>query len=384
MNKKICVVTGTRSEYGLLKPVMSAIDRHKRLTLQLVVTGSHLNDIFGGTIKEIERDGFNIDDKVKLSLDDDTNIGMSIVLGEVIIKLTKTFQELKPSLVLILGDRVEVFGAALAAFYMNIPVAQMHAGDKSIGGHLDDSARHAISKLASINFAASKQSYERLIRMGEEKWRVHHVGAPGLDSILNQKFMTRGELFSKLNLENRETIILLFHSITTEVGESIKRIKSIMDAMKKVDKQVIAIFPNADAGGRRMLRLIEETSDEFDHIHIFKNIDHDIFLNIMKHAEVMVGNSSSGIIEAPSFKLPVVNVGKRQEGRERADNIIDVGYSSEDILKAIEKALYDKEFRTRVDRCVSPYGDGKTAEKVVNILDKIEITPKLLQKKITY
>jgi len=319
-----------------------------------------------------------------LSLDDDTNIGMSIVLGETILKLTKTFQELKPSLILILGDRVEVFGAALAAFYMNIPVAQMHAGDKSIGGHLDDSARHAISKLASINFAASKQSYERLIHMGEEKWRVHHVGAPGLDSILNQKFMTRGELFSKLDLENRETIILLFHSITTEVGESIKRIKSIMDAMKELDKQVIAVFPNADAGGRGILELIGESSAKFDHIHVFKNIDHDIFLNIMKHAEVMVGNSSSGLIEAPSFKLPVVNVGKRQEGRERADNIIDVGYSSEDILKAIEKALYDKEFRMRVARCVSPYGDGKTAEQVVSILSKIEITPKLLQKKITY
>ncbi len=382
--KKVLVVSGTRSEYGLVKPVMEAINKSKSMKLQTVVTGSHLSKVFGSSVKEILKDRFKINAKVKLPLSDDTNEGMSKLLGKAVGKFTKVFRKLKPDIVLILGDRVEVFGAALACFYMNIPVAQMHAGDRSVGGHLDDSARHAISKLSSLNFAATKKSYDRLIKMGEEKSRVFHVGAPGLDSIMNRKYLEKKDLFEKLGLEDRETILILFHPVTTEVKGSIRAIESIMSAVNELDKQAAVIFPNADAGGRRMIKVIKRFAKGNKNIKTFKNIDHGDFMNMMKYVSIMIGNSSSGIIEAPSFKLPVINVGKRQEGRERACNVIDAGYNKKDILKSVKKALYDKKFLMKVKKCRNPYGDDKTGEKVAKILTGMKFDKRLLQKQITY
>ena len=387
--KKILVVSGTRSEYGLLRPVIKAIHRHKNLSLQIVVTGSHLDKLFGKSINEIRKNGIKISEEIRLPLRDDSNEGMSRVLGEAVLKFTDAFKKLKPSIVVVLGDRVEIFGAGLAAFYMNIPLCQIHAGDKSIGGHLDDSARHAISKLASLQFAASKESAQRLIKMGEEKWRVHNVGAPGLDSILNRKFMSKKKLFKKLKLKDKKTILVLFHSITTEAKESVKGIESILSALKDLDKdkkdiQIVVIFPNADAGGRRIIKKIKDYAKKYDNIKAFKNLDHDVFLNLMKHSELMIGNSSSGIIEAPSFKLPVINVGKRQAGRERANNIIDVGYKDKEIRNAINKALFNNNFRQKVKRCRNPYGEGKAGAKIARVLSRLKIGKKLIQKKITY
>ncbi len=381
--KKVLVISGTRSEYGLLKPVIESVRKNANLEMQLVATGSHLEKIFGKTIKEIKKD-FKINETLKLPLEKDTNEAMSVLIGNSIAGFTRIFNKLKPSLILILGDRVETFGAAIAAYYMNIPIAHLHGGDKSLGGHLDDSVRHAITKLAHIHLAATKQSAERIIKMGEELWRVYKVGAPGLDSILREKLVPPAKIASKYKLDlSRPVLLTVQHSITTEVKSAPNQMRETMEAVKELGFQAIIIYPNADAGAREMIKIIEKYR-KYPFIQIYKNVSHKDYLGLMEIASVLVGNSSSGIIEAPSFHLPVVNIGQRQEGRERTDNVIDVDYNKNQIKKAIKKALYDKKFGQKVKKCKNPYGEGKTGPRVADILSKIKIDEKLLQKKITY
>lgn len=381
--KKIAIITGTRAEYGLLRPVIKSIKKGVNLKLQLVVTGSHLETKFGETIKEIKKD-FKIDKTLKLPLKKDTNEAMSILIGNSILGFTKIFKRLKPSIALVIADRVETFGATIAAFYMNIPIVHIHGGDKSIGGNLDDSARHAITKLAHIHLAATKQSAQRIIKLGEESWRVHVVGAPGLDVIVNGVVPSSKKVAKKYNLDLSEPILLVIqHPVTTEITNAEKQTRETLEAIKELGFNTIIIYPNADAGGRKMIKVIEKYR-KYPFIQIYKSIPRDDYLGIMKITSVMVGNSSSGIIETPIFHLPVVNIGSRQEGRERANNIIDVEYNKNQIKKAVRTALYDKKFLKQVKNCKNPYGNGKAGVKIVKILEKIKIDKNLLQKKITY
>lgn len=381
--RKIAIVSGSRSEYGLLRPVIDAIERSSDLEMSLVVTGSHMEEMFGQTIKDIEEE-FEISDKLRLPLQADTNEGMSVLVGQGVLGFTEIFSRMKPAMVLVLGDRAEVFSAVIAAYYLNIAIGHIHGGDKSQGGHLDDSVRHAITKLAHIHFAATKESADRIIAMGEEQWRVHVVGSPGIDSICRYMESSHEDNFmKKIGIDTDKALaILLEHPITTEVAESVDQIRSILEVIKELSLQTVVIYPNADAGGRRMIGVIEEYRD-LDFIHIRKNVSHSDFLGLMNAADVMVGNSSSGLIEAPFFKLPVVNVGKRQSGRERASNVIDVGYGKKEIKAAIGKSL-SKDFRDQVKNCENPFGDGKSASRISKILSGLEINRELLQKKITY
>lgn len=381
--KKILVVSGTRSEYGLLKPVIESLRKSPNLKTQIVITGSHLEEIFGKTIKEVKGD-FKIDEILRLPLKKDTNEAMSLLVGKSILGFTKIFKQLKPSMILILGDRVEVFGAAVAGYYLNIPIAHLHGGDKSIGGHLDDSVRHAITKLAHLHFAATKKSAQRIIRMGEEKWRVFVVGATGIDSIAKENIISRQKIAKKYNLDLSKPILLAVqHSLTTESDYAAGQIKETLEAIRELKFQTILIYPNADAGGRRMIKAIGKYK-KYSFIRIYKNIPHKDYLSLMKISSVMIGNSSSGIIEAPSFYLPVVNIGSRQEGRERTNNIIDVRHKKEEIKKAIKFAIYNKKFREKVKKCKNPYGSGNAGFKIAKILSKIKINKNLFQKKITY
>ncbi len=381
--RNILVISGTRSEYGLLKPVITALKKTRDFNIQVVATGAHLEKKFGGTIQEIRRD-FKVDAVLKLQLDKDTNESMSFLIGDSISGFTKIFRRLRPDLILVLGDRVEVFGASIAAYYMNIPVAHLHGGDRSIGGHVDDSARHAITKLANIHLAATRESARRIIKMGEEKWRVYTVGAPGLDSILKKRLLSPMEIARKYRLDLKKPILLVIqHSVTSEVDDAMWQMKETMEAIKEIGFQAIVIYPNSDAGGRRMIKVIERYR-KYSFIHIYESLPHEEYLSLLRIVSAMIGNSSSGIIESTLFHLPVVNVGPRQKGRERSENIIDVKYDKREIKNAVTKALNDVNFRRKLKKCTSPYGNGKASENVARILKRIKIDKKLIQKKMVY
>lgn len=380
--RKIAVVTGTRAEYGILKPVLEAIKTNPRLDLALVVTGMHLSKEFGYTIKEIKKDGFKIDAEVKILHAEDTGAAMAKSVGECIEKMTEALKRVKPDFLVLLGDRSEMLAGAVAASYTGIPIAHIHGGDAS--GSIDDSVRHAITKLAHIHFPATEGSANRIIRMGEDPSRIFVVGAPALDTILNERLSKPARLSKKYDLDSLKPFLLILqHPVVTEADEAADQIKETLNAIVELKHQTILIYPNADAGGRRMIKVIKKY-EKYPFIKSFKSVSYIDYLGLMKIASVMIGNSSSGIIEAPSFRLPVINIGTRQGGRERSTNVIDAGYNKKEIVGAIKKALHDRKFRAKVKKCKNLYGDGKASQKIVKVLSEIEITPALLQKKITY
>lgn len=378
-------VTGTRAEYGIIKPILRAIKRHPQLDLLLVATGMHLLQEFGYTVAEIEKDGFDIDFKVDMLLGGDSKEAMAKSLGIGILNVVQVIETAKPDIVLVCGDRSEPFAAALAAAYLTIPVAHLLGGDKAMGSNIDDSIRHAITKFAHIHFTATKKHAERIIKLGEEPWRVHITGSPAIDTILHTKRIPPQKIAKKFNLNLKKPIILLIQHPTSVTAENAsKEIRETLEAIVRLKHQTVLIYPNADAGGRRMIQQVITGYEKFPFIRTFESISSREYLNLMGVVSVMVGNSSSGVIEAPSFHLPVINIGIRQRGRERAGNIIDVGHNKKEIIKAINKVIYDKKFREKVKKCKNPYGDGKASKKIVKILTNIQINRKLLQKKITY
>lgn len=382
MARKIAVVTGTRAEYGILYPVLKAIQAKPDLRLLLIVTGMHLSHEFGYTVKEIGKDGFKISAKVDMLLSSDSPGAMAKSIGLGIIGMAQAWEQLEPDIILVLGDRAEPLAASITGAYMNIPVAHIHGGD--VCGNIDDPARHAITKFAHVHFPATIKSKQRIINMGEDEWRVHQVGSPALDVILNEPLLSAKALAKELDLNLSQPLILLIqHSVTTQADKAPKQMRKTLEAVAEVGYPTVLIYPNSDAGGRKMIEVIKEY-ENYPFIKTFKSLPRREYLSLVKAASVMVGNSSSGIIEAPSFGLPVVNIGTRQEGRERGNNIIDAGYVKQEIIQAIEKALSDKEFLAVVRKRENPYGDGRASPRIADTLSGIEITPQLLQKKITY
>jgi GDP/UDP-N,N'-diacetylbacillosamine 2-epimerase (hydrolysing) len=380
--RKIAAITGTRAEYGIFKSVLREIEANPKLNLSLIVVGMHLSTEFGYTVKEIEEDGFKIEAKINVLHSEDTGAAMSKSVGRCMVRTANALEKIKPDFLLILGDRSEMLVGAVSATYMGIPVAHIHGGD--ISGNVDEPVRHAITKLAHIHFAATKESADRIIKMGEEPWRVHVVGAPGLDLILNEKMPEPRETAKKYGLDLSKPVLLVVqHSVVTEADDAPNQIRETLDAIVELGYQTILIYPNADAGGRRMIEVIRGY-EKYPFIKTFRSLLHKEYLGLMKLASVMVGNSSSGIIEAPSFHLPVVNIGTRQRGRQRAENVIDVDYDKEEIKMAIRKALHDEEFKEKVKNCKNPYGDGKAGMRIANILSEVKIDKRLLEKRMTY
>jgi len=381
MKRKILYITGTRADYGLMKSVLREIENHPKLELEVIATGMHLMPEFGMTINEIKKDGFKIHE-IAATYEQDNKQSMANFVGKFIQLLTDKVKKIKPDIIMVLGDRGEMLAGAIVGTYLTIPVAHIHGGD--ISSTVDEIVRHAITKLAHIHFPATEKSAERIIKMGEDPSNVFVVGAPGLDKILNENLIEPTKLSEKYNLDLSEPILLVIqHPVTTEVEDAPTQIRETLEAISELRYQTILIYPNADAGGRNMIKVIKEY-EKYPFIKIFKNIPYKEYLSLMNIVGVMVGNSSSGIIEAPSFGLPVVNIGTRQEGRQRAENVIDVDYDKEEIKAAIKKALYDEDFKEKVKNCKNPYGDGKAGVRIADILSKIKIDKKLLQKKITY
>ncbi len=380
--RKITVVTGTRAEYGILNPVLKAVETRQEMELSLIATGMHLSHDFGYTVRDIEKDGFRIDATVDMLLSSDKSGAMAKSIGLGIIGMAQAYEQLRPDIILVLGDRVEPLAAVIAGAYMNIPVAHIHGGD--ICGNIDDSVRHAITKLSHIHFPATKKSADRIIRMGEEEWRVHAVGSPSLDVLLNEPVLSVDVLMKELEIDLAKPLILVIqHPVTTQMNEAPTQMRETLEAIVEMGYDTVVIYPNSDAGGRSMIDVIREF-EEYHFIKIMKSLARKKYLGLMKAASVMIGNSSSGLIDAPSFGLPVVNIGIRQGGRERGNNVIDVGHDRIEIMRAVEKALSDEEFLTKVKVCDNPYGDGKTGARIAEILSGLEITPKLLCKEMVY
>ena len=378
MKRKIAVLTGTRAEYGLLKGILKRMVSSAKLEPHLIVVGMHLSDEFGYTVKEIEKDGFKIDAKVDTLNKGDTGAEMAEYIGKSIVEITKSLKQIKPDILLILGDRGEVLAAAIAASCMNILIAHIHGGETS--GSVDESFRHAITKLSHLHFVATKKAREKIVNMDENPSRIFVVGAPGLDDIPHE-IVDSKIVAKKYRLDADEPKILLVqHPVVTEVEKAEKQMRETLDAIVDLGFKTIVIYPNADAGGRKMIKVIQEYTWRHRFIKAFKSIPRGEYLALMNIVDIMVGNSSSGIIEAPYFKLPVVNIGIRQKGRERAENIIDVGHNKEEIKNAIKKALFDKKFREKIRRCKNPYYLKGSNGKIVKILEEIKISPELIQK----
>jgi UDP-N-acetylglucosamine 2-epimerase (non-hydrolysing)/GDP/UDP-N,N'-diacetylbacillosamine 2-epimerase (hydrolysing) len=380
--RKIIAVTGSRADYGILRSVLYAIRRHKSLKVSLIVTCMHLDEQFGYTLEEIKKDGFAIAGTVDILTQSDTLASMAQAVGRGIIGIAEILKKKKPDILLVNTDRFETLAAAIAGAFMNIPVAHMHGGE--VSGSIDESIRHAITKFAHIHFPSTKENAKRIIRLGEDPKRVFVVGAAGLGFILSKKLLPPKAIFQKYKLDSKRPIFLVVqHPVTTEVGQSARQIRQTLEAITEIKEQTVIIYPNADAGGRAMIRTIKKYL-RYSFIKAYKSLPHLDYLSLMRVAKVMIGNSSSGIIEAPSFKLPVVNIGTRQDGRQRASNVIDVGYNKKEILVGIHKALYERKFLRRLKKCINPYGDGKAGARIAKLLNKIKISEELLNKKITY
>ena len=380
--RKILYISGTRADYGLMKETLLAIQNSLLLKLEIIVTGMHLMSQFGNTINEVKKDKFIIH-KANVTYENDDKESTANFIGKFVQQLIGKIEKIKPDIILVLGDRAEMLAGALVGAYLAIPVAHIHGGD--ISGTVDDIARHTITKLSHIHFPATKKSAERIIKMGEESSRVHIVGSPGIDNILNFNLPSSEVIAKRYKLDLLKPILIVVqHPAEIEVKETKENMEETMLSVKELGYQTIVIYPNADAGGREIIKVIEKYR-KYPFIRIYKNISRIDYLGLLKISSVMIGNSSSGIIEAPFFHLPVVNIGSRQTGRERADNIIDVDYKKMDIKKAVQKSLFDKKFKEQVKKCKNPYGgDIKTGHQITKVLSEIKIEDKLLQKKLSY
>lgn len=372
MLKKVLYITGTRADYGLMHDALELLDNDENIHLEVAVTGMHLMEEFGYSLDEVKKDNFNLHVINQTFLKDDEQ-SMSVFIGNLICDLTQLMVEIKPDIVLLLGDRGEMLAGAIVASYLQIPVAHIHGGD--VSSTVDDSARHAITKLSNIHFAATEKSASRIRQMGENPDTIFVVGAPGLDSIIKIKDnINEHYLKEKYNI-TKDFILVLQHPVSLEVEDSANQIKQTLDAVTSTDYQVLLVYPNADAGGRAMIEKI----NEYD-VDAYKNIPHDDFIGLLGLASALIGNSSSGIIESSSFKLPVINIGTRQAGREKAENVIDVDYDSDEILNALNYIESD-DYQNKLDNCINPYGDGKAGENICKILNELDIDDELLNKK---
>ncbi len=375
MMRKIAVVTGSRAEYGHLYSVIKGIHEAKELELQLIVTGTHLSERYGMTVQEIIDDGFPITKKVKILTSSDTGVGVAQAMGNGMIGLSLAYEKLNPDILLVLGDRFEIFAAVAAALPLNIPVAHLHGGELTLGA-IDEMFRHAITKMSHIHFTSAKEYAQRLRNMGENPSNIFNFGAPGLDRIISLELMDKNRLAGDLKIpSDKNWGLVTFHPVTAEEADDAEKMENLLGALCKFkDIHWVITKPNADAGNSRILEKIDGyVAKSEGKISAFTSLGSLRYLSMMGRCKVVVGNSSSGIIESASFGVPVVNIGDRQKGRVRPENVIDVsGYNGNDIADAIRRAL-SSEFIKRAGRAQNPYGDGCSGAKIVEKLKMISL-----------
>jgi GDP/UDP-N,N'-diacetylbacillosamine 2-epimerase (hydrolysing) len=382
--RKITVVTGTRAEYGLLKNIMTKIKADEALELSVVVTGAHLSEKYGKTVNEIVADGFRIDIEADILLGSEDNTSTAIEMARAIEKFSEAFSEIKPDILLILGDRYEIFAAAATAMAMTIPIAHISGGEITEGA-MDEQIRHAITKMSHIHFPGAKVYGENIKKMGEEAWRVFNVGDPGIENIKLTKLLSKEELKESLGVAvDENTLLVTYHPVTLEKDDVLRQVTNLISALKRIDRRLIITYPNSDNGGDIIIKALEDyKKQEPKKVYLFKNLGSLRYLSVMNLCGAVIGNSSSALVEAPFMKKPVVNIGNRQKGRLKADNIIDTSYEQEDIFNGINFAL-SREYKQKVLDTQSLYGDGNTSEDIVEVLKEIELGEKLIKKKLVW
>ncbi len=376
----VAVVTGTRAEYGILYPVLREIAQRPTLELQLLVTGMHLSPEFGLTYRQIEADGFRIARKIEMLLASDTEEAIALSVGLGVMGFARVFAKERPDVLVVLGDRFESLAAAVAAMTARIPIAHI-SGGQTTEGAVDEAIRHAITKMSHLHFTHMPAYRDRIVQMGEDPERVFVFGTPSIDGIKTMPIMPREELEQRLGLDlSKRTLVIVYHPVTLEDNSAEWQMDELLGALAGCDCQHVFIMPNADAGGRVIARKVEEFTRSMPSARAFVNLERPVYLNLLGRASAIVGNSSSGIIEAPEFRLPAVNIGDRQRGRVRAANVIDCQPSRAHIAEAIGRAL-DRAFRESLATLRNPYGDGSASRKIVDVLEHFDLGGPLLKKR---
>ena len=376
--RKITITTGTRAEYGILRPILNEITKRKKLRLILIVTGTHLSKKHGMTVNEIKKDKFKIYQTFKFLPNNDTGFSAAKSLGDGVVQFAKILKKVKPDINLILGDRDEMLASAIAAYHMNIPNAHIHGGD--ISGNIDEYTRHAITKISNIHFPATEKSKRRIIKMGENPKFVFLTGSPSIDELRSNKITSSKQFESKYGFKlTKKLIVLVQHPVTTQTAKTKKHIQNTLNAIEYFGYRTIIIAPNSDAGSNTIFKNIKHFAKNHNFVRIFSSLPRSDFLCMIKNCGVLVGNSSSGLIEASYFGTPVVNIGIRQHGREKGKNVFDAKSESVISIKyAISHALRKNTNPSYL------YGTGNASQKIVQHLEKIKLNHELIEKQLTY
>ena len=376
--RKITITTGTRAEYGILRPILREIIKRKKLELILVVTGTHLSKKYGMTINEIKKDKFKIYETFKFLPNDDTRFSVAKALGEGVIQFAKIFKKVKPDINLILGDRDEMLASAIAAYHMNIPNAHIHGGD--VSRNIDEYTRHAITKISNIHFPSTEKSKRRIVKMGENPKFVFLTGSPSIDELRSNKILNKKQFENKYGFQvTKNLIVLIQHPVTTQIANTKKHIQNTLKAIEYFGYTTIIIAPNSDAGSNTIFQNIRHFAKSHNFVKIFPSLPRSDYLYLIKNCGVLVGNSSSGLIEASYFGTPAVNIGIRQQGREKSKNVFDA--KSESVISIKRAILRALKKNTKPSYL---YGIGNASQKIVRRLEKIKLNYELIEKQLTY
>jgi GDP/UDP-N,N'-diacetylbacillosamine 2-epimerase (hydrolysing) len=377
MNRKICIVTGSRADYGLLRLVMKGIEAEPSLTLQTIATGMHLSPTFGLTYKEIEGDGFKIDQKVECLSSSDSPVAIAEATGKALSGCAKAFDQLKPDLVLVLGDRFEIFAACSAALLARIPIAHIHGGEVTAGAY-DEAFRHSITKMSHIHFVATEEYKKRVIQLGEDPSTVHFVGGLGVDVIKELKLLSKEDIEQRIGIKfANKSLLVTFHPATLEEQSPAEQISELLAALSnKPDTTLIFTKPNGDTGGLAIMEQIQNFVEKNDNAYLFESLGQLNYLSCMAIVDGIVGNSSSGILEAPTLRVGTINIGYRQLGRSQSASVINALANKESIETALNE-LYSQEFKSTLNACISPYGEGGASEKILRLLSEFNFDKNL-------
>lgn len=372
--RKICVVTGSRAEYGLLSRLMRLIKEDDELTLQVIATNTHLSPEYGLTFQEIEKDGFNIDKKVIMLLSSDTANAITKSVGLATIGFADAYEDLKPDLLLVLGDRFEILAAVTAALFFKIPVAHLHGGEISEGAY-DDAIRHSITKMSHLHFTSTEDYRKRVIQLGEDPNRVFHVGSIGIDNIKHLHLIPKHKLEDSLEFKfGKKCALVTFHPVTLESNSTEIQIRSILDALKSIeDLNILFTLPNSDTDGYIISKMINQfVIENKNRSIVFKSLGQLRYFSSLQFVDAVIGNSSSGIIEVPSFGIPTLNIGNRQQGRIKAKSIVDCDVTFEDVSSNLRIVL-STSFKENYKQCTNPYEKGNTAIEILKIIKYFEL-----------
>jgi len=379
MRRKITVITTSRADYGHLYWPLKDLSEHENIELKIIALGSHLSPEFGNTFQDIVNDGFTIDSRIECLLSSDTDVGMAKTIGMATLSLADVLSQMRPDLLLLIADRYEMLAPASVALALRIPIAHIEGGEISEGA-IDDAVRNALTKMSHIHFTSTHAARERVIAMGEEEWRVHRAGAPSLDHLRRRTLLSREQVEERLALSLRRPPILVVYHPMTIARDTLQEADSLFAALESLPDQMLFCYPNADAGSRALIDRTKSFIQRRGHGKIFTNLDSVTYLSLLRQVDMLVGNSSSGIMESASFALPTVNVGLRQQGRERARNVLDADAHSGAILESVMRAR-TAEFRDSLRSMVNPYGEGHAAETIVRVLTTVPLSQELLMKR---